>query len=41
MNKNKLLEIIREIKYGWNMTKEPEWVIELNSKIYFKIFQSQ
>jgi hypothetical protein len=39
--KNSLMEmgIIKEIKYGWNMTKDPEWIIKLNSKRYFKVFR--
>ena len=37
--KNRLIGIITEMKIGWNMTKEPEWLIDLNSKIYFKIFR--
>ena len=43
MNKNIkneiLIKLIKEIKYKWNLTGDLEQFIELNSKLYFKVFR--
>ena len=43
MNKNIkneiLMKLIKEIKYKWNLTGDLEQFIELNSKLYFKVFR--